>query len=83
MIHEFDSIPTWATYFGVFSPRGSASVSTLVRRMAYGGRKGRRASKRLGVLVTEQHWPVGIWTVGIGTIFAYAMQDMTTGETAK
>lgn len=56
--------PTWTSYLGFYSPRGSASVSTLVRRMSYGGRKGRRAERRLYVL-----WRIAHWTVGIGAAF--------------
>lgn len=43
--------PPPTSYLGFWSPRGSASVSTLVRRMSYGGRKGRRAERRLKVLI--------------------------------
>lgn len=62
--------PTWERYIGVWSPRGSASVDTLVRRMAYGGRKGRRAEKRLRAQVMGARW-----SVGIGAIYALAFNE--------
>jgi len=52
-------VPSWERYLGVRSPRGSASVATLVRRMAYGGRKGRRAEKRLRSQVRDTQWTAG------------------------
>jgi hypothetical protein len=52
--------PTWEHYLGAWSPRGCASVTTLVRRMAYGGRKGRRAARRLSAQVRVTRWTVGI-----------------------
>jgi hypothetical protein len=59
-----DPLPTWETYLGFWSPRGSASVSTLMRRAVYGGRKARRAHKRLHILAMKVRWNVGVSALG-------------------
>ena len=73
----FAPVPTWASYLGFSSPRGSASVATLVRRMDYGGRKGRRAEKRLQALAMGAHWTVGIGASYAGIVAAYALDVLT------
>lgn len=45
-----------------------ASIDTLLRRVQYGGRKGRRATKRLAAL------PLGGWEVVIGAAYALVFE---------
>jgi hypothetical protein len=46
-----------------------ASRETLLRRVEYGGRKGRRAAKRLAAL------PLGGWEVVIGAAYALVFKE--------